>query len=50
MIAEKFVERAMIEIFNMIQFEDFPSYVLVSINKGNNDMASLWEYVVNFGV
>jgi hypothetical protein len=50
MVLEKFIERAMIGIFNMIQFEDFSSYIFVTGNKGNDDMASLWKYIVSIGV
>jgi hypothetical protein len=41
MVAEKYVERTMIGIFNMVQIKDFSSYVIVTTNKGNNDMATL---------
>ena len=33
MVAEKFVERTVIEIFDMIKFEDLSSYVVVTSNK-----------------
>ena len=49
MVAEKYVERTMIGIFNMVQIEDFSSYVIVTTNKGNNDMATLWEFIVRVG-
>jgi hypothetical protein len=46
MVAEKFVKRTMIGIFNMVQFEGFSGDALVTTNKGNNDIASLWEFIV----
>jgi hypothetical protein len=49
MVTKKLVERTMIEILNVIQFEDFSSYVIVTTNKGNNDMATLWEFIVRVG-
>ena len=42
MVPEKYVERTMIGIFNMIQFEDFSSDISITVDKGNNDVASLW--------
>lgn len=50
MIAEKYVERTMVGIFNMIQFEDFSGDVIVTTNKGDNDMASLWVFIIRVGV
>ena len=45
MVPEKYAERMMIGIFNMIQFEDFSGDVFMTTNKGNNDLASLWEFM-----